>query len=296
MLAMGLLPNTSPAGQALGWVARDLCRLKVGLALGAGSVRGYAHYGVLRVLERIGLVPDFVTGTSIGAIIASTYALGQSAEEAARTMEATSKRAFQLTVPVHSLLSNAGVSANFRSVSGDRRIEDLPIPLGLVAADLTTGREVVLRRGLLRQAALASMAIPGIYPPLRLGGHVLVDGGIVNPVPISVATAMGADVVIAVNLGRPTSEPLVDLEATDEKQVRLPSLVQTITRTVELMQSRISGGSTMAAAVLIEPSFAGDAGLGLQSFSQGRPYIAPGERAAEAALPSIAASLPWLRG
>jgi len=295
-LLRGLLATSSAAGKALGWLARDLCGLKVGLALGAGSVRGYAHYGVLRVLERIGLVADYVTGTSIGAIIASTYALGQSADEAASTMEATSKRAFRLTVPVHSLLSNAGISDNFRQVSGDRRIEDLDVPLALVAADLTTGREVILRRGLLRLAALASMAIPGIYPPLRMGRHVLVDGGVVNPVPISVATAMGADLVIAVNLGRASREPLTDVEAVDEKQDRLPSLVQAITRSVEIMQGRIGAESTAAASVLIEPTFATGTGLGLQSFHQGRPYIAPGEDAAEAALPLMAACLPWLRG
>jgi NTE family protein len=293
-LREGLLPPSTAAGKALGWMARDLCGLKVGLALGAGSVRGYAHYGVLRVFERIGLQFDYVTGTSIGGIIASTYALGHTSDEAAHTMEETSVRAFRLTVPVHSLLSNAGVAANFRQVGGDKRIEDLEVPLALVAADLTTGREVVLRRGLLRIAALASMAIPGIYPPVRMGRHVLVDGGIVNPVPISVAVSMGADVVVAVSLGRSATQPLPDLEAVAEKG-RLPSLVQTITRSVEIMQGRIGAQATAAATVLIEPSFASTPSVGLQSFHQGRPYIRPGEAAAEAALPHIAASLPWLR-
>ena len=107
---------------------------------------------------------------------------------------------------------------------------------------------------------------------------------------------MGADVVIAVNLGGARREPLTDVEAADEKQVRLPSLVQAITRTVEILQGRIGAESVAPASVLIEPTFATGTGLGLQSFHQGRPYIAPGEDAAEAALPSIAASLPWLRG
>lgn len=292
----GLLPAASAAGKALGWAARDLCGLKVGLALGAGSVKGYAHYGVLRAFERAGLAADYVAGTSIGAIIAATYALGHSADEAARTMEETSVRAFRLNVPVHALLSNAGVHANFRQVSGDRRIEDLDLPLALVAADIETGREVVFRRGLLRTAALASMAIPGIYPPLRMGPYVLVDGGIVNPVPISVVRDMGADVVIAVNLGRPAAQRAAgaaEVEA-GESAGRLPSLVQTITRSVEVMQGRIAAQSTAAATVLIEPRFSAVAGVGLQSFHQGRPYIAPGEAAAEAALPRIAAALPWI--
>ena len=192
-------------------------------------MRGYAHYGVLRYFERIGLDFDYVTGTSIGAIIASTYALGQSADEAARVMQETSVRAFKLTLPVHSLLSNAGIAANFRDVSGDTRFEDLDVPLGLVAADLSTGREVVLKRGLLRVAALASMAIPGVYPPVRIGERILVDGGVVNPVPISVACSMGADVVIAVKLGRAAQESLTDLEAVEQKGGKRPSLVQNIT-------------------------------------------------------------------
>jgi NTE family protein len=295
MLREGLLPASTPAGRALGWLARDLCGLKVGLALGAGSVRGYAHYGVLRAFERIGLVPDYITGTSIGAIIASTYALGQTAEEATRVMEATSRRAFRLTAPIHSLLSNAGVAANFRDVGGDALIQDLPVPLALVAADLTSGREVVLRRGLLRVAALASMAIPGIYPPVRIGDRVLVDGGVVNPVPISVATAMGADVVIATSLGRPAMQPESDVEAVEGKG-RLPTLVSTITRSVEVMQARIGASAVADADVLIEADFSGVPTVGLQSFARGRPYIAPGEAAAEAALPAIAERLPWLRG
>jgi NTE family protein len=258
-------------------------------------VRGYAHYGVLRVFERAGLVADYVTGTSIGGIIAATYALGHTADEAARTMEATSARAFRLTAPVHSLLSNAGVAANFRAVGGDTLIQDLPVPLALVAADLTSGREVVLRRGLLRVAALASMAIPGIYPPVRIGDRVLVDGGVVNPVPISVATSMGADVVIAASLGRPAMQPESDLEAV-EGRGRLPTLVSTITRSVEVMQARIGASALADAAVLIEADFSGVPSVGLQSFARGRPYIAPGEAAAEAAMPAIAERLPWLRG
>lgn len=292
----GMLPTSTVAGRALGWVARDLCGLKVGLALGAGSVRGYAHYGVLGVFEQIGLHADFVTGTSIGAIVAASYALGHSSERAARTMEETSGRAFRLTVPIHSLLSNAGVAANFRQIGGSTtRIENLDIPLAMVAADLYTGREIVLRRGLLRVAALATMAIPGIYPPVRIGDYVLVDGGVVNPVPISVATSMGADVVIAVTLGRPDAPTVPDVEAVEDRG-RLPSLVHTITRSVEIMQARIGTQSTATATVLIQTDFTSIPSVGLQSFNRGRPYIATGREAAEAALPDIQAALPWLRG
>jgi NTE family protein len=209
-------------------------------------------------------------------------------------MEETSARAFRLTVPVHSLLSNAGVAGNFRLVGGDTRIEDLPVPLGLVAADLSTGREVVIRRGLLRVALLASMAIPGIYPPVRIGDYTLVDGGVVNPVPISVAASMGADVVIAVPLAAPATEAVPDLEAV-ESSGKLPSIVHTISRSIEVMQGRIGAQSAAAATVTIRPDFSTLPVIGIQSFSKGRPYIAPGAAAAEAALPALREALPWLR-
>ncbi|MFN8534513.1 MAG: patatin-like phospholipase family protein [Dehalococcoidia bacterium] len=299
-LATGLLPNTTPAGRLLGWSARDLAGLKVGLVFGAGSVKGYAHYGVWRVLERIGLTADFVTGTSIGAIVGSTYALGLTAEEAARNMEQTSARAFRLNFPTKALLSNAGVRMNFQQVAGDTRFEDLATPLAIVTADIVTGQEVVLRRGLLRTAALASMAIPGIYPPLQIGPYTLVDGGIVNPVPIDVAAEMGADVVIAVPLRNPAPQPPEDIEAI-EANGKLPSIVQTVSRAIDVMQSAIATRATTtpssraAATILIEPDLSVVPNLGLRSFSQGRPYIAPGEAAAESALPRMRAALPWLR-
>jgi NTE family protein len=290
----GLLPAGSDAGRALGWVARHVAGLKVGLAFGSGSVKGYAHYGVWAALERIGLAADYVTGTSIGAIVAATYALDFTADEAARNMEETSHRAFRLTVPRHAMLSNAGVHANFRQVAGDKRFEDLELPLAMVAADLTTGHEVVLRRGLLRTAALASMAIPGVYPPLRMGPYTLVDGGVVNPVPISVTAEMGADVVIGVNLGKWVAQPMAEVESREEVGP-LPSLLQTVLRAVEVMQGRIASHAVATASVLVEPDFAGIPDPGLRAFHRGRAYIPAGEAALEAAMPRLQSALPWLR-
>jgi NTE family protein len=293
-LGGGLLPTATAAGLALGRAARDLAGLRVGLALGAGSVKGYAHFGVLRALERLKLRVDTVSGTSIGAIIATMYALGYGADEAARVMAATSGRAFRLGVPSSALLSNAGVRRNFAEIGGDARFEDLAMPLGVVAADIVTGREVVLRRGLLRTAVLASMAIPGIYPPVLVGNMALVDGGVLNPVPGDVAAHLGADVVIAVSLGSRDIAPAPDVEAI-EGRGRPPGLLQVLGRSVELMQSRIELSTASRATVLIEPRFAGMATLGLRSFAQGGRYIELGEAAAEQARPRLEAALPWLR-
>ena len=257
-------------------------------------MKGYAHYGVWAALERLGLAADYVAGTSIGAIIAATYAMGFTAEQAARNMEETSHRAFRLTLPRHSLLSNAGVDANFRQVAGDRRFEDLDLPLAMVAADLTSGQEVVLRRGLLRTAALASMAIPGIYPPMRVGPYTLVDGGVINPVPISVVAEMGANVVIGVNLGKWVAQPLAEVESREASGPR-PSLIQTVLRSIEVMQGRIASHAVESACVLVEPAFTNIPDPGLRAFHRGRLFIPAGEQALQAALPRLQAALPWLR-
>jgi predicted acylesterase/phospholipase RssA len=215
-------------------------------------------------------------------------------------MEQTSFRAFRLNLPTRALLSNAGIRFNFEQVAGDKRFEDLETPLAMVTADIVTGQEVVLRRGLLRIAALASMAIPGIYPPLRIGPYTLVDGGIVNPVPIDVAAGMGADVVIGVPLMNPAPPPPEDVAAF-EAGGKLPTIIQTVSRAVEVMQSTIASRVTArpdpdgATTILVEPNFSNVPGIGLRSFHQGRPFIAPGEAAAEDALPRLSAALPWLR-
>jgi NTE family protein len=293
-LGAGRLPYTTPAGAALGWAARDLTKLKVGLALGAGSIRGYAHVGVLRVLERIGLPIDCLAGTSIGAAVASTYALGHGPERLAEVLDDVGSSAFRLTLPRNSVLSMSGVREGVQRVGGNARFEELTRPLGVVAADIVTGREIVFTRGLLWPAVLASMAIPGIYPSQRIGEHVLVDGGVLNPVPSSVAASLGADMVIAVKLAtRDDAEPLeLEAEVIEGKSI---SVVQAIMRSIEMMQGKIVTDTANTATILIEPNFGESAGWGLRSFKQGRRYIDAGESSTEAALPRLEATLPWLR-
>jgi NTE family protein len=293
-LSGGWLPYTTPAGAALGWAGRDLAKLKIGLALGAGSIRGYAHVGVLRVLERIGLPIDCLAGTSIGAAVASTYALGNGPERLAEVLDDVGSSAFRLTLPRSSVLSMSGVRDGVQRIGGNALFEELPRPLGVVAADIATGREIVFTRGLLWPAVLASMAIPGIYPSQRIGEHILVDGGVLNPVPSSVAASLGADMVIAVKLAtRDDADPL-ELESgmIEGKSI---SVVQAIMRSIEMMQGKIVTNTANAATILIEPNFGESAGWGLRSFKQGRRYIDAGEASAEAALPRLEATLPWLR-
>lgn len=289
-LRAGVLETATPAGRALGWVARDLAGLKVGLALGAGSNWGYAHFGVLRMLERAGLPIDYLVGTSIGAVVAALHAAGYSPDTGARLIDAVSPAAFRPTVSRSALLSNSGVRAGLRRIAGTVRFEDLLVPLGIVTADLLSCQEVVFRDGLLWPPLLASLSIPGIYPPQPIGQHLLVDGGLVSPVPSRTAREIGADKVVAVRLMGPPASAA----GSAASNARPPSLLRVLARTLETMQSTLAAGSAATADVLITPVLDEGASWTLRNFAQGRRYVEAGEAAAEAALPRIGAVLPWL--
>ena len=293
-LRQGLLSARTPTGRALGWAARDLAGLKVGLALGAGQLKGLAHFGVWRALERLGLEADYVAGSGSGALVGALYALGYSADEAAQLLMRNSERPFRLPLPMRSLLASAGLRHLVRAIGYERRLEALALPFAVVATDLLHGRAVVLRRGLLRTALLASTALPGLYPPVQVGSLLLVDGGASNPVPGNVAADLGADVVLAVSLGMAAAPSLDDIEAL-EVRGPLPKLPQVVARAVELMQQQSAAYPVGAALILIEPACADEPTLVLRSFAESEPYISDGEAAVAQALPRIAAALPWLR-
>jgi NTE family protein len=191
------------------------------------------------------------------------------------------------------MLSNVALAAKIREICLETRIEELPLPLAVVAADLETGREIVFRRGLLWLAVLGSSAIPGIHPAVGIGPYTVVDGGIVNPVPGSAAAAMGADRVVAVRLGRHRPAAHDDADAR-ERPGRGPSAIETIVRSVDLMQATIRGQRSPG-TIVIAPECEEVPGIGLRRFSLGRRYIEAGEAAVEAAVPRIAAALPWMR-
>jgi NTE family protein len=287
-----LAPGTS-AGRALGWAARDLAGLKVGLALGGGAARGYAHCGVLRVLEDAGVPIDYLAGTSIGGAVAALRALGLDTEEQAEALTRVGSRAFRIRWPRSALLSSAGIRALIRDIFGEKRLEELELPVAVTAVDLGTRQEIVFGRGLIWSALMASMAIPGIFPPQRIGPYMLVDGGILNPVPSSVAANMGAGVVISVNLGR-FSPSTGDLEAGPARSGGA-SVLYVIMRSLELQQSRIWAETAAAAQIVISPLFEDTTVVNLRHFREGMAYVEVGKAAAEAALPRVAAALPWLR-
>ena len=180
-----------------------LHRPRVGLVLGSGSARGWAHIGVIRALEKAGVRPDILCGTSIGALVGASYAMG----------ELDRLESWVLGLGVGDVVGFMDVSLSSGVLKGDRLMEflrrdvadrpmeELGLPFAAVATSLRTGAEVWLRRGSTFDAVRASIALPGIFTPVRWEGSLLVDGGLVNPVPVSLARAMGADIVIAVDLG-----------------------------------------------------------------------------------------------
>ena len=178
-------------------------RPTIGLALGGGAARGFAHIGVMRTLLARGIVPDIIVGTSIGAVVGGCYAANKldPLEEWGRKLTKRGMmRYLDVSFSGSGLISGRVLAEPLTAALGEERIEKLPIKFAAIATEFDTGHEIWLTHGRLSDALQASYALPGIFPPVRLGGRWLVDGALVNPVPVSAARALGARVVIAVHL------------------------------------------------------------------------------------------------
>lgn len=174
---------------------------KLGLALGGGAARGLAHLGVLKALEEAGVKPDLICGTSAGSIVASLYAGGYSWEEISEVQRALDWGDFvQPVFPKMGLVRADKLEDRLEELLGDRAIEELEMPFRAVTVDLVKGAQFVISSGPVARAVRASCSIPGIFEPVEDEGRVLVDGGVLNDVPIDVCLDMGADFVIAVDL------------------------------------------------------------------------------------------------
>lgn len=210
---------------------------RIGIALGSGGARGWAHLGVLRRLDAFGVRPVCVAGTSIGAIVAALYACN-----ALNTTEALAARLdwkqlaqlfFEVTFPRSGLITGKNFMRLLKDIIPARNIADLPFPYAAVATNLHTEKEVVLSSGNLFDAIRASIGIPGIFTPTRLNGQTLVDGGLVNPLPVSVCRALGAEIVIAVdvNLRTPPLRPRrMPRKPADAPNPHVDALIASISR------------------------------------------------------------------
>ncbi|MCX7609397.1 MAG: patatin-like phospholipase family protein [Anaerolineales bacterium] len=282
--------------------------MEITLALGGGGSRGYAHVGVLRVLEREGFRIRAVAGTSAGGIIAALYAAGYSPEEMEnRFLKLDAARLYSRDEEDGpGLLGLAGARRVLHELLGERTFSDLRIPCALTAVDVRSGREVLLNDGLVVDAILATIAVPGVFPPKILGGHELVDGGVLDPVPVSVARHLAPALpVVAVAL-TPRTEPAIDLEKLP-LPVPLPiPILRRLTQTRIAQAFRVFAASVDIGArmltelrleleepdVIIRPDVSH---IGLLDQVDVADVIRRGERAAETALPELRRSVSWVR-
>lgn len=284
-----------PFSRALDRLARHIGEMEVGLVLSAGAAKGFAHIGVLRVFEENDVPIDYIAGCSIGALVGALYAGGISLTEIERRMQGADRKFIRWTLPFTSIWSDAGLRQVLREPRPAVQFQELAIPFAAIATDLVTGREVVLRDGLVWRAVQASVSIPGIFPPTVISDRYLVDGGLVNPVPTRTVREMGADIVVAVDLMSPAAQAEVDASprrGSTRPGRRAPNLVEMLWRSTEIMQGEITARSAATADVTIQPE------VGRSRWSdfsrRGRNFVAAGEEAARDALPELRRLLPFL--
>jgi NTE family protein len=178
-------------------------RPRIGLALGGGAARGFAHIGVIQVLEESGLSPDLIVGTSAGSLVAALYASGRSGNDLATLADAMDETAFaDWSYPGRGLIRGEALAKFVRDKTGGRLIEQMRLPLGIAATDLDSGQAILFQRGDTGTAVRASSAVPAVFQPVRIGTREYVDGGLSAPIPVHHARAMGAEFVIAVDISQ----------------------------------------------------------------------------------------------
>ena len=252
---------------------------RIGLALGGGAARGFAHVGVIQVLEEAGIRPALVTGTSAGSLVAALYASGKSGtqlQQVAETMEEATIADWTLQIFTRGALRGEALAKYVNAQVGQKPIEAMVMPLGIVATDLNSGNEVLFQRGDTGTAVRASSAVPAVFQPVKVGTREYVDGGLVSPVPVRAARKMGAELIIAVDIS--TAPEASAANGT------LEILLQTFT----IMGKSISSIELKDADVLVRPQLAG---VSSADFSARRRSIEAGRQAMLLALPQLRAAI-----
>jgi len=245
----------------------------IGLALGGGAARGFAHIGVIQVLEEAGIRPDLVIGTSAGSLVAALYASGKTGRELAVLAQGMDEGAItDWAFPGRGLIRGEALARYVREHTGGRRIEQMKLPLGIVATDLDNGQGIVFRVGDTGVAVRASSAVPAVFQPVRIGNREYVDGGLVAPVPVRYARQMGAQLIIAVDISEPP-----DGAATGD-------LLRMLLQTFSIMGRSINQFELAEADVVLRPKLQGVSGA---DFSARARSIQAGREAAQTALPSL---------
>jgi len=246
---------------------------KIGLALGGGAARGFAHIGVIKMLESQGIVADYVVGTSAGAVVGSLYAAGNDAFAMQKIAQQLDEKLFaDWTFGGRGLLKGEALQDFINQHLHNRPLEKLGKPFATVATDLKTGERVVFRTGDTGMAVRASAAVPGVFQPTQFRGHSYVDGGLTSPVPVQAAREMGADFVIAVDISaQPEGQPV-------------DSMSSILWQTTTIMGGVIGRNEMRDADIVIRPKLPY---VKSWDFAARHDAMLEGERAALAALPAI---------
>lgn len=252
---------------------------RIGLALGGGAARGFAHVGVIQVLEEAGIRPNLVVGTSAGSLVAAIYASGKTGvqlQNIALTMEEGAITDWTLPLFSSGVLRGDALARYVNAQVATKAIEEMPMSLGVVATDLHSGQGMLFQRGDTGTAVRASSAVPAVFQPVRISGREYVDGGLVSPVPVRYARQMGADLVIAVDI---SSAP----EANAANGV-----LQVLLQTFSIMGKSINALELKDAEVVIRPSLAA---VGSSDFGARRKSIEAGRSAMLQMLPQLRAAI-----
>lgn len=268
-------------------------RHAVGLALGAGAARGWAHIGVIERLEEHGIFACAIAGSSIGALAGGLHAAGRLSALKDFALGLTRRRVLSLldfSWRGSGLIAGERLGGLLDDVVGGVGFSDIAIPFICIATELGTGHELWLRSGPLGPAIRASYALPGVFRPVRVNGHWLIDGGVVNPVPVAACRALGARMVIAVNLGAETATGIAiqnppDIAVSD-KGLTAPSLTSVIAAAFNITQDRLSRSRLAGDPpdISIVPRING---MGLFEFDKAEKAIAAGRDAVDRAMPEI---------
>ena len=249
--------------------------LNLGLALGSGAARGFAHVGVIQVLEEAGIQPDLVVGTSAGSLVAALYASGKNSAQlrrVAETMEEAEITDWMMPILNRGALRGEALARYVNTQVGGRLIEQMKIPLGIVATDLHNGEPMLFRRGNTGSAVRASSAVPAVFQPVKIGTREYVDGGLVSPVPVRQAREMGANVIIAVDI------------STDPEGSPASDTFQILMQTFNIMGKSLNTVLLKDADVVVKPAL-----MGVKSadFAARRKSIEAGREAMLKAMPKL---------
>ena len=252
---------------------------RIGLALGGGAARGFAHVGVIQVLEEAGIRPVLVSGTSAGSLVAAIYAGGKTQIRIGSVDDPSEEAAIaDWTLPLlnRGILRGDALARYVNGQVGSRLIEDLPLQLGIVATDLNSGQSMLFQRGDTGTAVRASSAVPAVFQPVRISGREYVDGGLVSPVPVRAARQMGAELVIAVDISSP---PEGNLAA---------GTLEVLLQTFSIMSKSINYFELKEADVVVKPTLTG---ISSSDFGARKRSIEAGRRAMLQMLPQLRAAI-----